>query len=184
MLAVAALGITSCAKQQSTEQTSTTETPPAAAPTVSDAQIAAIVVAANTADIENGKLAQTKSANADVKAFASQMVTDHTGVNEKAVALVTKLNVAPEDNDTSRNLKASQDAIRESMNGMSGAEFDVAYANNEVAYHQTVLDALDQTLIPSAQNAELKQLLIDTRPAFVAHLDHAKQLQAKVTASH
>ncbi|HYM80532.1 MAG TPA: DUF4142 domain-containing protein [Candidatus Limnocylindria bacterium] len=156
--------------------------PPAAMPTVTDAQIAAIVVAANSADIENAKLAQSKSQNAEVKKFATLMMTDHGSVNDKAVALVTKLGVTPEENETSRNLKSSQEAMRATLSGKSGAEFDAAYADNEVTYHQSVLDALDQTLIPSAQNAELKQLLIDTRPAFVAHMDHAKQLQAKVTA--
>jgi putative membrane protein len=46
-----------------------------------------------------------------------------------------------------------------------------------VAYHQAVLQAVDKTLIPSAQNAELKAL-IKVRPAFVAHLEHAKKTQA------
>ncbi|HYM82058.1 MAG TPA: DUF4142 domain-containing protein, partial [Candidatus Limnocylindria bacterium] len=133
MLAVAALAITSCAKQQSTEETSsTTEMPPAAMPTVTDAQIAAIVVAANSADIENAKLAQSKSQNAEVKKFATLMMTDHGSVNDKAVALVTKLGVTPEENETSRNLKSSQDAMRATLSGKSGAEFDAAYADNEV----------------------------------------------------
>jgi putative membrane protein len=52
--------------------------------------------------------------------------------------------------------------------------------DHEVAYHQSVLDAVDNTLIPSAQNAELKALLVKTRPAFVAHLEHAKKLQASL----
>src|SRR5690349_10931998 len=55
-----------------------------------DPQIAAIVVAANQVDIDAGKLAESKGSNKDVKAFGKQMVTDHTGVNKQAVALVTK----------------------------------------------------------------------------------------------
>ena len=43
-----------------------------------------------------------------------------------------------------------------------------------------MLDAVDKTLIPSAQNAELKALLVKVRPAFVAHLEHAKMLQASL----
>ena len=66
----------------------------------SDAQIAAIVVTANQVDIDAGKLAESKSANKDVKAFGKQMVTDHTGVNKAATDLVTKLKVKPEDNAT------------------------------------------------------------------------------------
>ena len=151
-----------------------------AAPTVTDAQIAAIVVAANTVDIDAGKLAQSKSGNAEVKAFAAEMIRDHGAVNEQATALVTKLNVTPETNPTSESLTAGGKANTDSLANMSGAAFDKAYIANEVTYHQAVLDALDNTLIPSAQNAELKALLVATRPAFVAHLQHAKTVQASM----
>jgi putative membrane protein len=63
---------------------------------------------------------------------------------------------------------------------LSGAAFDKAYIDNEVAYHQAVLDAVDKTLIPSASNAELKALLVKVRPAFVAHLEHAKAIQSSL----
>jgi putative membrane protein len=146
----------------------------------SDAQIAAIVVAANQVDIDAGKLAESKASNSKVKAFGKQMVTDHSGVNKQAVALVTKLKVTPEDNATSKSLKSGgADNVR-SLEKLSGAAFDRAYVDHEVGYHQQVLDALDKTLIPSAQNAELKSLLVSVRPAFVAHLDHAKSLQASL----
>jgi putative membrane protein len=64
------------------------------------------------------------------------------------------------------------------LKGMNGAKFDKAYINNEVIYHEIVLDALDKTLIPNAQNPKLKALLVKVRPAIAAHLDHAKQVQA------
>ena len=63
---------------------------------------------------------------------------------------------------------------------LKGAAFDKAYIDNEVAYHQAVLDALDKTLIPSAKNEELKALLVKVRPAFVAHLEHAKKIQSSL----
>ena len=143
-----------------------------------DAQIAHIVVTANQVDIDAGKLAESKAASADVKAFGKQMVTDHSGVNKQAVALVTKLKVTPEDNPTSKSLKAGGADNLRNLEKLSGAAFDKAYVDHEVAYHQAVLDAVDQTLIPSAQNAELKALLVSVRPAFVAHLEHARMLQA------
>ena len=138
----------------------------ASAQSVNDAQIAAIVVAANQVDIDAGKLAASMAANPDVKKFGQQMVTDHTGVNKQAVELVTKLKVKPEDNPTSQSLK--------------GAAFDKAYVDHEVAYHQQVLDAVDKTLIPNAKNEELKALLVKVRPAFVAHLEHAKHVQSSL----
>jgi putative membrane protein len=150
----------------------------AQAPT--DAQIASIVVTANQVDIDAGNLAKSKAASKDVKAFAQQMVTDHTGVNKQATDLVTKLKVTPEDNPTSQSLKAGGEKNLTNLKGLSGPAFDKAYIDNEVAYHQAVLDAVDKTLIPSAKNAELKALLVKVRPAFVAHLEHAKQVQSSL----
>jgi putative membrane protein len=63
---------------------------------------------------------------------------------------------------------------------LSGRALDKAYVDHEVAYHQQVLAALDGTLIPNARNAELKALLVKVRPAFVAHLEHAKMIQSSL----
>ena len=149
----------------------------------SDAQIASIVVTANQVDVGAGKLAESKGSTKDVKAFAKNMVTDHTAVNKQAVALVTKLKVKPEDNATSKSLHdAGADNVK-ALKQLNGAAFDKAYIEHEVAYHQQVLDALDKTLIPSAQNAELKALLESARPIFVGHLEHAKMIQAALPKS-
>ncbi len=133
---------------------------------------------ANQVDIDAGKLAKSMASNADVKKFADQMITDHTGVNKSAVDLVTKLKVTPEDNPTSQSLKKGGDENVANLKTLKGAAFDKAYIDHEVAYHQQVLDAVDKTLIPSATNAELKALLVKVRPAFVAHLEHAKHVQS------
>jgi putative membrane protein len=151
---------------------------PAAHAQVTDPQIAAIVVTANQVDIDAGKLAHGKSKSGEVKKFAQQMVTDHTGVNKAATDLVKKLKVKPEGNATADSLKKGGDENIARLKKLKGAEFDKAYVDHEVDYHQAVLDAMDKTLIPSAQNAELKALLVKVRPAFVAHLEHAKHLQA------
>lgn len=145
-----------------------------------DAQIAAIVVTANTVDINAGELAKTKAANKKVKEFAALMVTDHKGVNAQAVELVTKLQVTPEENPTSQSLKEGGVTKLNELKALKGKAFDQAYVDNEVTYHQVVLDALDKVLIPSASNAELKSLLVKVRPAFVAHLEHAKHIQASL----
>ncbi len=145
-----------------------------------DAQIAQIVVTANQVDIDAGNYAKSKAQAADVKGFAQQMVTDHTGVNKAATDLVTKLHVTPEDSATSKSLKQGGDDNLANLHKLSGAAFDRAYVDHEVAYHQAVLDAMDSTLIPDAQNAELKALLVKVRPAFVAHLEHAKHIQAQL----
>jgi putative membrane protein len=146
-----------------------------------DSQIAAIVVTANQVDIDAGKLAESKSSNAEVKQFARMMVTDHTSVNKNASDLVTKLKVTPEENATSKSLKDGGDKNIANLKTLNGKSFDQAYVRHEVEYHEQVLAALDTVLIPNAKNDELKALLIKVRPAFVAHLEHAKKLQASLS---
>jgi putative membrane protein len=145
-----------------------------------DPQIAAIVVTANQVDIDAGKLANSKSASKDVKEFAQLMITDHGGVNKAATELVQKLHVTPEPSATSQSLQKGGDDNLAALKKLSGHAFDQAYVDHEVVYHEAVLQAIDKTLIPNAQNAELKALLVKVRPAFVAHLDHAKHLQQEL----
>jgi putative membrane protein len=141
---------------------------------ITDAQIAAIVVTANQVDIDAGKLAEASGTAPQIKAFGKQMATDHAGVNKQAGDLVAKLGVTPEDNPTAQSLKTGGADNVKHLSGLKGAAFDRAYIDHEIAYHQQVLDALDKTLIPGAKNSELKALLVKVRPAFVAHLEHAK----------
>jgi putative membrane protein len=158
----------------------TTAAPAATSPTLNDAQIAHVAVTANSIDSTAGALAKQKGGSKAVKDFAQTMITDHGGVNKQAVALAKKLNVTPEDNDVSKQLTSGADQNVSNLQGKTGAAFDSAYIDHEVAYHQAVLDALDKTLIPGAQNAELKALLEKARPAFVAHLDRAKKIQGNL----
>lgn len=149
----------------------------------SDPQIAGIVVTANQIDIDAGKLAKSRSKNKEVQSFANQMITDHTAVNKQAVALAKKLGVKPEGSDTQTSLKKGAQENMAHLKKLKGAQFDKAYVDHEVEYHQAVLDAIDKTLIPSAKNAELKGLIEKVRPAIAAHLDHAKHLQSSLGKS-
>jgi putative membrane protein len=146
----------------------------AAKPT--DPQIAHIAYTAGQLDIEAAKQAISKSTNKDVRAFAEDMARDHAAVNDKALALVKKLNVTPEDNDTSRALTKQAAEKRAELSKLSGAEFDKAYIANEVAYHKTVNGALETTLIPSASNPELKSLLQTGLKIFQGHQQHAEEV--------
>jgi putative membrane protein len=150
----------------------------ASAPT--DGQIAMIVVVADTVDVDYGKLAAKKTSNQAVKEFAETMVRDHTAVNDKAVALAKKLGVTPAESDASKSIKSDGKKELAKLKGLKGTEFDKAYVDNEVSYHEAVIGLLDKTLIPSTRNAELKSLLESGRPIFAAHLEHAKKLQASV----
>lgn len=145
-----------------------------------DAQIAHIAYTAGNIDIAAAKQALKKSKNPQVRAFAQDMVRDHTAVNQKALALVKKLKVTPADNPTSQSLKKDADAKLAQYNKLNGAEFDKTYADNEVGYHKTVNGALESTLIPSAQNPELKSLLETGLKIFQGHQQHAEQLAASL----
>jgi len=157
-----------------------TDTARPAAAALNDAQIAHIAVTANSIDSAAGTMAKQKGSAKSVKDFGQTMIDDHSAVNKQAVALAKKLNVTPEDNDVSRSLKSSADASTSNLQGKSGADFDKGYIDNEVTYHQTVLDALDKNLIPGAQNAELKALLEKVRPSIAAHLTRAKDIQTSL----
>src|SRR6516165_385879 len=141
-----------------------------------DAQIAHIAYTAGQIDIQAAELALEKSKNKEVRDFAENMVRDHKPVNEQALALVKKLNVTPEDNDTSKALVKQADTKQAELRKLDGSAFDKAYADNEVAYHKTVNNALQTVLIPDASNKELKDLLTTGLKIFQGHEQHAEHV--------
>jgi putative membrane protein len=143
-----------------------------------DPQIAHIAYTAGQLDIEAAKQALAKTKNKEVRAFADDMVKDHAAVNKQALALVKKLKVTPQDNPTSQALTKQAALKRAELAKLSGAAFDKAYVDNDVAYHKTVNNALETTLIPSASNAELKSLLETGLKIFQGHEQHAEHVGA------
>ena len=141
-----------------------------------DPQIAHIAYTAGQIDIAAGKQALAKSKNKQVRAFAQEMIRDHTAVNDQALALVKRLNVTPEANPTSAALSAAGTQKLQQLAKLKGSAFDRAYLQNEVAYHQTVNGALRGTLIPNADNPELKSLLQTGLKLFTEHQRHAEQV--------
>lgn len=141
-----------------------------------DPQIAHIAYTAGMIDIEAATLALSQSSNEAVTSFAQSMLDDHKAVNQQAVALLEKLGVTPEDNATSRMLVSAAEENRAELAELEGDAFDRAYVGNEVAYHQQVNDALQNLLIPSAENAELKSLLETGLKLFRGHQQHAEHV--------
>jgi putative membrane protein len=170
-LAAALFALTACASSAPQQEATKASGP-------SDAEIAAIVVAANAVDADMGDLAATRASNVEVRQFGKTMSTDHRAVNQAAGELVARLKVTPAENAISRKLQTDGSAVRAELSNKTGAEFDRAYMTHEVAYHKAVIAAVDQVLIPNADNAELKQTIVSVRPALVAHLEHAEKLLA------
>lgn len=156
-------------------------TPGPGARALDDAQIAHIAVTANQLDVAAAQQALEKSTDPVVRAFAETMIRDHQGVIQKATALATELHVTPMDNETSRALTSSAEATRARLAGLDGAAFDRAYMDNEVTYHQAVIQAVEETLVPNTRNAELRQLLQAVLPALKAHLAQAQHLAAALS---
>src|SRR5690606_28691044 len=128
-----------------------------------------------------GNVAIKRSNNKEVTDFANRMIEDHNAVINQAVALVTKLGVTPKDNSMSQSLMSQSKETLKELNNVSKTDFDKTYIDNEVAYHEAVIDAVTNELIPQAQNSELKDLLEAVLPALEAHLGHAKMAQSKIS---
>ncbi len=146
------------------------------APTLTDPQIAHIAVTANQIDVNYAAIAKEKSKNKDVLRFAETMASDHNGVIKKATELANKLGVTPEDNATSKSLKEQEAKTSKHLRSLSGAAFDKAYIDNEVAYHKAVIATVKNTLVPATKNAELKDLLVSVEPVLASHLEHAEMV--------
>lgn len=149
------------------------------APALTDANIVAIFDAANTADIETSELAAKKGASKDVRDMGTQFANDHKAVRQQGRDLAKRLGVTPAlpagDQGAAAHARVMAD-----LNAKTGAAFDKAYVDHEVAYHAAVLEAVTKTLLPAVQNAELKAFVTKVGPAFQGHLVHAQTVQKKI----
>lgn len=149
---------------------------------LTDPQIAQVAFTAGEIDIKSAKLALEKSKNAEVRSFAEDMVRDHKAVNDEVSALGKKLKITLANSDFNKSLLKDADEKHAALAKLTGSSFDQAYADNEVAYHKAVNGALEKTLIPSAQNSELKELLEAGLKIFQSHEEHAEQLSHSLQA--
>ena len=144
----------------------------------SDANIAAILLAANNTDISYAKLVPNRAQSPAIKDFAARMLTDHNAVNAMVNELLGRINLTPEENTTSLDFRDESTTKRDLMRELDGRAFDTTYINNEISYHTKLLASIDNTLVPFARNPQLRQTLLSIRPAVAAHLDHAQRVKA------
>jgi putative membrane protein len=149
---------------------------------LTDSQITTVLMAANNAEISQGKLAQKTAKSKDVVQFAKQMVTDHTASLKEVKNVNAKLKVKEQTSATRDQLDAAAKASDSRLKGKKGADFEKTYLDEQVTMHQTVLDTIDTQLAPNAKAEELKTLLTKMRTTVASHLDHAKQLQSSKAA--
>jgi putative membrane protein len=145
---------------------------------LTDAEIAAAMTTANQGEIEEGQLGSQKSSTTAVRDLAQRIITDHTTSNEQIAALVQAAGITPKENDLSRSLLQDHQAAMTSLNPRTGADFDTAYLQRQVAAHRYVLSLIDNVFIPSAQGTAMKAQLAGDRAAVAAHLQMAQQALA------
>lgn len=143
-----------------------------------DPTIVAIFDEANTADIETGKLAESKGSTKEIRDFGAMLARDHANVRQQGRDLAKKLGVTPTPPSDDQGAKDHATAMA-SLKKLSGKEFDRAFLAHEVAYHAAVISAVTNTLLPAIKNAELKSLVVKVAPAFEAHRRAAEEMQKK-----
>ena len=143
---------------------------------MNDLEFAHIAYTADNIDIRYAHLALALSDNPKIHEFANTMIRDHTAVNEAALGLLEKLGATAQDNAVSQSLNANAEEIIDGFVKRRGAEFDAAYAANELAYHQSVNDLVENTMIPNIDNAEVKALFVEGLEIFKAHETHAEMM--------
>jgi putative membrane protein len=144
-----------------------------------DATIVAIFDAANTADIETGKLAARRGHSNEVRQFGAMLARDHDMVRQQGRDLAKKLGVtptAPKDDQGAQNRAAAM----QRLSRLRGPAFDRAFLRQEVVFHETVIAAIEETLLPAIKNEELRALVVKVAPAFKAHLDMARNLDKQL----
>jgi putative membrane protein len=145
---------------------------------LTDAQVAAVVIDANASEVHGGEIGQARSTNAEVRAFATLMVTDHSMANTRVQALLLAQGVRAEDSATRRTLSDDAGAVLDDLWAAPATSFDVVYVDAQVAMHTAVLNLMDTVLIPSTENAAMKAELQAQRTAVTAHLAMAQQLRS------
>jgi putative membrane protein len=144
-------------------------------PKIDDPTIVAIFDAANTYDIETGTLAVKKARSKEAHEFGEMLVRDHTNVRQQGRDLAASLKVTPTPPKDFALAKAHAEAMTK-LRSLSGRQFDRAFLQHEIDFHNAVIDAVTKSLLPATQNAQLKDLETKVAPAFVAHRDRAQNL--------
>ncbi len=170
------------ASADSSADSTATSAAPAAAPQggMTDANIVALLDAANKADSSGGALAAKKATDAEVKAFARLMMSEHHALRAAGQALAKQLGVEPKAPERDPLAPYVANEMKTLQSTAKGAEFDRVYIDNEVSVHQAVLDLANQARV-TTQTPQLKELIEKAIPVIRKHLDQATALQKKLT---
>lgn len=151
--------------------------------TSGDGNALGLYLMSNDVAVSYSRLAFNISDNPDIKAFARRMLNDHGQMLAVARALVTDGEIAPSDNRLALELRGASVEQRDSLKTLTGQAFDNAYIANEIAYHERLLNLIDEELLSRARNDQLRELIETMRPVISAHLAHAERLRGNARRS-
>jgi putative membrane protein len=143
---------------------------------LNDEQLAAVLKAIHQGEIQEAQIAESKARSPDVKAFAQRMMRDHQQAMNKDMQLFSRLQITPSQNPISQQLQSDAQTHLANLQGLSGADFDRSYIDEQVRDHNSVLELLDRA-IPNVKNAELKADMQNLRSMIAAHLAEAERIQ-------
>lgn len=144
-----------------------------------EGEIVATMAAADRGEVSQGTYAQSHASRPEVRDFARSMVTMHTDASARMATLARRLGITPAECDESRRVTADGEAAQRRLSGLSGAAFDRAYLDAQIAAHSHVLELLDRALLPAARTPDLRTALQDdARPMVAGHLARARALRA------
>lgn len=157
---------------------------------LTEPNIMSMIGLSNAGEIATSKAVQGKAKNAGVKAYAADMIKEHTAMQGEADRLAKKLNVTPQPPAAADAMQKMVDSVTAALGGTAAAgaagagatastDADRQYMDFQVRSHQQTLDNL-QRFQTQAQNAELKALIEKSIPKVQAHLQRAQDIQGKL----
>jgi len=143
---------------------------------LTEAQLARVGELVNTAEIDQGKVAQARSKSAAVKKFAAMMLKHHGEALLAQGKLVKKQGITPADSSVAVALQADAEKTLDTLKHADAAGFDKVYVQSQIDGHQKVLDILDQHA-PTTATPEVADALAKARAFVAQHLKEAQALQ-------
>jgi putative membrane protein len=158
----------------------TTEAPPMPAavdPSMQTQDFANALTMANMLEISTGKVAQAKSRNADVKAYATMLIRDHTGAQAKVATWATAANVI-----TPAALDAPTQMLADHISSADATGFDDKYLDTVIDAHESAISKAE-TYARDGADPALKQIATDLLPTLRTHFDRAKTIREAINKS-
>jgi putative membrane protein len=144
---------------------------------LTDGEILQITHTANNSEIDQARLALSRSKDARVRSLAQMMVQDHSQADKKGMVLAKKENLKREPSATSESLESDAQSTTGTLKAEPAADFDKNFVDEQIREHRAVLDTIDRKLIVNATNPQLKAYLTEIRAAVASHLRDAQDVQ-------